>query len=664
MAEVDTALPFESVREAVSLFGGQINTKKLTFLEKRAAQDAELLYVQEQLLKHKELLEAAERGRDKDLQELAQSKETLDHAHKSSLRSAPTKSTAKEGLGSDLPSARPCGQWLNGSEDKYSLWQLKLQSANEKHSLALSQIESAKQQLTDLKQELLVLSTENDAMVKQTEEELMNMEGSVKGAESLSTELAGVNSWLSLLKHACFVASGAKSTSNRSIGGVNIGSQDIELGNEIELKLLSMMNGSLRVKEELKCAKDDESRAALLAFEVLAIVDAMRMEPKSERSVDRASLLAILEALKMQAENLQKYVVDLKERQAQSQAELGTLCSKLENVKVELEATKYETKEQATQLFLALTQAEVERAKGKTLTDSLREELSIMRRRTAAVEAKSIISVSQLSQSLKQSEADLAEARTEIADLLEAATQSAASMESSKQISQSLKQAEAEKETLKAEKQALQEELFRTRKLNAVEAAKVREYTEQLAQALKQVEAELEVANAEKRTSRRGLGVLQESLQESTTTDMRDDFVASAPRSEPFHSHRGVPAFQERMKPEESIIEVDGFESMKTKLKQALHRAEMAEARKSSAEIELRRLRERELRRKERALAYMTQQNLSTNPLINIEQPPASLPPKPHCEPLGNVLNINISAASTKPLVRVGSRRLKKTSVL
>ncbi|KAI5057983.1 hypothetical protein GOP47_0027998, partial [Adiantum capillus-veneris] len=467
---------------------------------------------------------------DKALQELAQAKEALDHAHayESSVSSAAhTKSTTKEGLGADPLSARACGQWLyDDSDNKYSLWQLKLKYANEKHSAALSEIESAKQQLTDLKQELLMASSsENDAMLKETEEELMAIEGSVKGAETLNTELAGVNNWLSLLKHACFdvgikVKTGAAKSAALK-GEVYNGSQSFELGNELELKLLSMMNGSIRVREELKCAKDDECRAVVITLEVLSIVDAMRMEPKRERSINKAfSLLAILEALKTQAENLQKDIVDLKEREEKSEAELGTLRSELENVKAELEVSRSEAKE----LSLALTQVEAEVARGNTLIGSLREEVSMTRSRTATVEAKSIVSVSQLSQALKQSEADLTEARTEIATLLEDAAQIAASRESLTQISQSLKQAEAQMETMKVEKQALQEELSRVHILNAAEDAKARECIEQLSLALKQVEAELEVANAEKRASPRGLGLCQESIEEAITTDVQGDF--------------------------------------------------------------------------------------------------------------------------------------------
>eukprot|EP00250_Pteridium_aquilinum_P007330 c17075_g1_i1 orf=328-2283(-) len=560
--EIDTSLPFASVKAAVTLFGEKVDLQKPKVQEKRALKEVD---IQHELVKVREQLASAEKKKERALYELAEAKKLLEHMTEKTKESNSSVDCVREEGTADVDTKDKLEQVLTQVEEKHVVWETQSTVPNEQHKTVQIDLESLKQKLSDLKSELLVAEKERDATLKQTEEALAAQEEKTQRAEGLLKELAEMNESFVLLKLACIAANRdkvtllqAKQTDATSTGSAD---NDLEVANgelrkaELEHKLAAATKELGELQAELASAKESATKEASAALE--AVTSELERTRLSEESA---------------ASSLQSFSAELEETKTKLKQELdnaSALAAVLEALRKESEMISVELKSVRERDANATAAASV-------LTGELarlRAELPI----AVAAEAKAVESISGLSQAFEQVKAEAADAKSEAEALHNEAVR----------VQNELDEAKAAKENAESMLQIALQEALSAKEAEAAAVDRVKSLSmKAYASRASEVEPGAGIA-----ISKDEYESLKRKVQEAE--ELADMRVAAA-----VAQIEAVRASEQEIARKVAIATED-MENIKSATKQALQRSEMAEAAKSAVEGELKRLREREQKRRE-----------------------------------------------------------------
>lgn len=402
-ADIDTTLPFQSVKAAVSLFGEKADVKKFRLPEKHGTKEAELHQLKQELANVKLQLTDAEKAKAKAFAELRDSKKLLEEMAKGLGEPCSSKKTEildalnTDGMKQSSPNA----------EEKHVVWEVQLKVAQEQHMTAVAELESAKKELEKLQRELVASLGEKENALRQAEEALNSAEVNARRVEELSHEISGTNESLVLVKLACIEASkeraallAAKSGVNHHHQSLHLPEQDSAAVQELEIKLAVATEELIRLQRELAAAKKAEEKVARAASEAFTNLEHAKSELEktqmlassastssnalsselgmAKRELEKAledgnSLQATMEALQTELESMRKELADLREREANASAAVVTLTTEFLRMKAELEAA-IAAEAKANEAILGLSQTlqqittEAEEAKSNAKT--------------------------------------------------------------------------------------------------------------------------------------------------------------------------------------------------------------------------------------------------------------------------------------------------------
>eukprot|EP00249_Psilotum_nudum_P010759 c22746_g1_i2 orf=103-2550(+) len=546
-------------------------------------------------------------------------------------------------------------------EEKCAAREFELKEAKQQHVKILVELETAKQELENLKRELLASLNEKESIVRLAEEALTAAEVNAKRVEELTVDIHGNNNSLILVK------------------------KELTIAKELQLKLGAATDELQRLQTELAAAREAEERVANIAAEAVAHLDYVKSELERTRTSeasaisslttlsaelqetkanlkaaldDGVSLRTLMDSLQNELQLVKSELGGVREREANAIAAVATLTNELKRTKSELvvaAAAEAKANDGIYDLYQVLQQVIDEAEEAKMQVEALGEE--VWKARADAEKAKSDMDTAESKLQAALQEANMAKA-AEVATLgkvkgLSEDTIAARSLEvedgtvskeeynallrkmqdaedlTSMQVAAALTHVDA----VKASKHKMEQEL-----------EKANQKIEDMQKTIKQALHRAKIAETAKDIAERELRILREEEHRRSRELLLTAEQAYVWNGNGDDNSNCEHSFSLEIGERRETFGED-VEDIKRIAKQALHRAEIAEAAKSAVEIQLKRLREGNYRREREMM-------LPADELFSSESPPTdSLRKVMNIEPLGKVLNMKIPSDSGHKLI-------------
>ncbi|KAL8244368.1 hypothetical protein R6Q59_010626 [Mikania micrantha] len=188
-AEIDTTAPFESVKAAVSMFGGIVDwkTHKIQIAERRRYVAQELRKANEQIPIFKKKSEAAEESKQQALKELDNTKRLLEELKLNLERAETEEHQAKQDA--ELAKLRVEEMEQGIAEESSVAAKAQLEVAQARHQSAVSELKTVKTELINLQKDYNLLQSDRDLAIKNAEEAVFSSKEIERNVEGLTIKL-------------------------------------------------------------------------------------------------------------------------------------------------------------------------------------------------------------------------------------------------------------------------------------------------------------------------------------------------------------------------------------------------------------------------------------------------------------------------------------------
>ncbi|KAK1417991.1 hypothetical protein QVD17_27127 [Tagetes erecta] len=355
VGEIDTRAPFQSVKDAVNLFGEGAFSGEKNAIKKIKPQSAERVLVKEtklhmaqkELYKLKERLKIAETTKAGALTELERAKRTVDDL-KTKLE---TVNEAKEAAVKAAEAAKnQAKQFETAETNPNGSLKQDLENTKQQYAAVFTEVDAAKQELRRIHHDREAVLEEQNAAIKQETESELIKKVNLDRIDDISKEIFSVQQTIEQVKLATMEA---QQEQEKVYSEKNVQ----KLAHKAALEESAKKLLALRERFDPKLSKDLETKIEETTSEIKKLQTEMENVRASDleslknvtleldgakeslqKLVEEENLLKnLLESLKIELESVKKEHEELKQKEAETESVVGNLNSKLHKSKIELE---------------------------------------------------------------------------------------------------------------------------------------------------------------------------------------------------------------------------------------------------------------------------------------------------------------------------------------
>nr|XP_043627771.1 WEB family protein At5g55860 [Erigeron canadensis]XP_043627772.1 WEB family protein At5g55860 [Erigeron canadensis]XP_043627773.1 WEB family protein At5g55860 [Erigeron canadensis]XP_043627775.1 WEB family protein At5g55860 [Erigeron canadensis] len=403
VGEIDTRAPFQSVKDAVNLFGEGAFSGEKPAIKKIKPQSAERVLVKEtklhlaqkELDKLKEQLKSAETTKTGALTELERAKRTVDDLkHKLEVINAAKESAIKE-----AEVAKNQVKHLDVGDTNVS--KQDLENTKEQYAAVFTELDSAKQELRRIRHDHEAALDEKTAAINQEIEAKLTKNSNLDRAGEVSKEIMSVQKTIEQVKLATMEV---QQEQEKIYSAKNVQ----KLAHKAALEESAKKLLALRERVDPEMSKDLESQFA----ETTSEIKRLQAEMENARASDldslknvtmeldgakeslqkvleeESSLKSLLESLKIELESVKKEHEELKEKEAETESVAANLNARLQKSKIDLETAHFEeakVTDSSDEMMLTYQQLISESENAKRESEEMKEKAEELKKEAEAM---------------------------------------------------------------------------------------------------------------------------------------------------------------------------------------------------------------------------------------------------------------------------------------
>ncbi|KAJ1400365.1 WEB family [Sesbania bispinosa] len=346
VGEIDTRAPFQSVKAAVSLFGEVAVSRDIYAVKRRSSEnvfekETQLILAQKELHKLKRQVDSAETTKAKALSDLEKAKETLLNFTTKLANVRESKQSAMEAA--EAVKSKQFEKALSLKAIGYEAWKQELEHAREEYMTTVTELDSSKQELTKIRQDMNAALEAKLAAFQAAGEAQRSAKLNSERISELSNEISAMKASIEQLKIASLQSQEEQAEvmeqNDTQLGFYKTAKEEAQnklesLKNEYDPELIKSLDAKLaETSAEIEVLQEQMKKIHASKMDSMRLLTSELKEATKtlqEIAAEETSLKKLVFSLRTELKQVKKEQDELKEKQQTAEALAANLTGELQ----------------------------------------------------------------------------------------------------------------------------------------------------------------------------------------------------------------------------------------------------------------------------------------------------------------------------------------------